>query len=115
MSAPLSKDLVEKYNVNALPVRKDDVVIVKRGKFKTTEGRITAVYRKKYVIHVEKCTRDKMSGTTINIGIDPSKVVIKTLKLDKSRLEILSRKDRSAKGSHAKQEKETRDNLAGVD
>jgi large subunit ribosomal protein L26e len=115
MSAPLSKELVEKYNVNALPVRKDDVVIVKRGKFKTTEGKITAVYRKKYVIHVEKCTRDKMSGTTINIGIDPSKVVIKTLKLDKSRLEILSRKNRSTMGSHAKQEKETRDNLAGVD
>jgi large subunit ribosomal protein L26e len=115
MSAPLSKELKKKYGVNALPVRKDDVVEVKRGKFKKTEGKITAVYRKKYVIHIEKCTRDKSSGQTVNIGIDPSKVEIRSLKLDKSRLKILGRKTLKVEGSHAKQEKETRDNLAGVD
>ena len=33
MSAPLSKDLVAKYNVRSMPVRKDDEVLVVRGTY----------------------------------------------------------------------------------
>merc|ERR1739840_85005 len=31
MSAPLSKELREKHNVRAIPIRKDDEVVIKRG------------------------------------------------------------------------------------
>merc|ERR1712146_731659 len=95
MSAPLSKDLVAKYNVRSMPVRKDDEVMVVRGTYKNREGKITTCYRKKFVIHIERITRDKANGAQVNVGIHPSNVVITKLKLDKDRKAILERKDTS--------------------
>ncbi|MBW0465089.1 hypothetical protein O181_004804 [Austropuccinia psidii MF-1] len=97
MSSSLSKDLRAKYNVRSMPIRKDDEVLVVRGSFKGREGKVLTVYRKKYVIHVDKITRDKVSGQTVQVGIHPSNVVISKLYLDKDRKAILARKDRSAK------------------
>ena len=94
MASPLSADLKLKWNVNAIPVRTGDEVKVCRGNkdFKGTTGKVMAVYRKKYVIHVEKCTRDKANGQTVFVGIDASNVVITELKMDKSRRDILTRR-----------------------
>lgn len=113
MSSALSKDLFQKYHVRSLPVIKDDEVKVMRGAFKGKEGRVTAVYRRKYVIHVERCTRDKSNGQSIPIGLSASNVVITKLHLDKSRKAILDRKNRVklAQGSKGF----TEDNLAGVE
>lgn len=124
MSAPLSKELREKYNVSlscipcrcnyevevkvraradlgslppppsqvrSIPIRKDDEVEIVRGSNKGSEGKVTSVYRLKYQIHVERVTRDKASGQSVPLGIHPSKVVIKKLKLDKDRENILER------------------------
>ena len=56
-----------------------------------------------------------LSGATVQVGIDPSKVVITKLKLDKDRKSILERKNRSdadkGKGKYA----ESDVNMAGVD
>ena len=52
-----------------------------RGRFKGREGKVTAVYRKKFVIHVERVTRDKANGAQVPIGIDASNVVITKLKV----------------------------------
>ena len=60
------------------------------------------VYRRKFCIHVERVTRDKANGGTVNVGIHPSNVVITKLKLDKDRKSILERK---AKGRDADKEK----------
>ena len=65
-----------------------------RGKYKGREGKVTQVYRKKWVIHVDRVQRDKSNGSTAPIGIHPSNVVITTIKLDKDRRAILERKDR---------------------
>ncbi|CAO3674407.1 unnamed protein product [Rhizopus stolonifer] len=92
MSAPLSKELREKYNARAIPVRKDDTVMVVRGTYKGREGKITQVYRKKWVIHIDRVAREKVNGATAPIGISASKVVVTNLKLDKSRIAILERK-----------------------
>ncbi|CAL8469679.1 g9220 [Coccomyxa elongata] len=92
MSAPLSRELRTKYSVNAVPVRKDDEVSVVRGTYKGREGKIVQVYRKKWVIHIERITREKVNGATVNVGIDPSKVVVTKLKLDKDRKGLLDRK-----------------------
>lgn len=124
MSAPLSKELREKYNVRltrtaktvdpktnkpnrtqnllesdslillqvrSIPIRKDDEVTVVRGSNKGREGKITSVYRLKYVVHVERVAREKSNGQSVPIGIHPSKVVITKLKLDKDRESILER------------------------
>ncbi|ORY05659.1 ribosomal protein L24 [Basidiobolus meristosporus CBS 931.73] len=95
MSAPLSKELREKYNARSLPVRKDDEVLVVRGTYKGREGKIVQVYRKKWVIHIERLTREKVNGAATAIGVHPSKVVLAKLKLDKDRKALLERKDRS--------------------
>ena len=62
MSGHLSKDLKTKYDVRSIPVRKGDTVKVVRGTFKGREGKVTTVYRKKWCIHVEKITREKVNG-----------------------------------------------------
>ncbi|CBZ30716.1 putative 60S ribosomal protein L26 [Leishmania mexicana MHOM/GT/2001/U1103] len=102
MSAPLSKELRAKYNVRAMPVRKDDEVIVKRGTFKGREGKVTACYRLKWVIHVDKVNREKANGSTVAVGIHPSNVEITKLKMTHHRKSILERKDRSSKSDKGK-------------
>ncbi|KAK9331639.1 60S ribosomal protein [Lipomyces starkeyi] len=92
MSAPLSKELREKYKVRSVPIRKDDEISVVRGSYKGKEGKVTQVYRLKYVIQVEKLTKDKVDGSSVPVSVHPSKVVITKLKLDKDREDLLTRK-----------------------
>ncbi|KAG6814517.1 60S ribosomal protein L26B [Tricholoma furcatifolium] len=99
MSSALSKDLRAKYHARSLPVRKDDEVRIVRGKYKGREGKVTQVYRKKWVIHVDRVHRDKSNGATAPIGIHPSNVVITTIKLDKDRRAILERKNTKKEAS----------------
>ena len=63
MSAALDAELKAKHKVNAMPIRKDDEVRVVRGKYKNREGKVCAVYRKKWVIHITNVTREKVNGT----------------------------------------------------
>ncbi|EME78902.1 uncharacterized protein MYCFIDRAFT_212489 [Pseudocercospora fijiensis CIRAD86] len=102
MSAPLSKELREKHNVRAIPIRKDDEVIIKRGSHKGREGKVTSVYRLKYVIHIERVAREKSNGQSVPLGIAPSKVEITKLKLDKDREKII---ERIANGREANEKK----------
>lgn len=45
MSAPLSKELRQKYNCRSIPIRKDDEVIVTRGHSKGPQpGKVIQVY-----------------------------------------------------------------------
>ncbi|KAL6763889.1 translation protein SH3-like domain-containing protein [Haematococcus lacustris] len=115
MSAPLSQELRNKHMVKHIPVRKDDEVQVVRGTFKGREGKVVAVYRRKWVIHIERITRDKVNGATVNVGVDPSKVIITKLKMDKDRKAILDRKSsKSDKGKGKFTEKEV-SAMANVD
>merc|ERR1712187_448246 len=98
MSAPLSKELREKHNVRSIPIRKDDEVTIVRGSNKGREGKITSVYRLKWVVHVERVVREKSNGQSVPLGIAPSKVVITKLRMDKDREQIL---ERIAKGREA--------------
>eukprot|EP00798_Chlamydomonas_sp_ICE-L_P013435 gene13435-19291_t len=102
MSAPLSSELRKKHSVKAVPIRKDDEVLVVRGTYKGREGKVIQVYRRKWVIHIERITRDKVNGATVQVGVDPSKVVITKLKIDKDRKALLARKSTEAdKGKHS--------------
>ncbi|KAL1114988.1 hypothetical protein AAG570_007811 [Ranatra chinensis] len=93
MSAPLSKELKQKYNVRTMPVRKDDEVQVVRGHYKGQQvGKIVQVYRKKFVIFIERIQREKANGASVYVGIHPSKVIIVKLKIDKDRKAILDRR-----------------------
>ncbi|XP_045189632.1 60S ribosomal protein L26-like isoform X1 [Mercenaria mercenaria] len=108
MSAPLSKELKQKYSVRSIPIRKDDEVQVVRGHYKGQQvGKIVSCYRKKFVVYIERIQREKANGASVNVGIHPSKVVIVKLKMDKDRKKILERKARSRqaadKGKHTEE------------
>ncbi len=98
MSAPLSKELRQKYNVRSIPIRKDDEVQIVRGSFKAKEGKVISVYRKKFVIHVERVKRENARAMSVPVGISPSKVIITKIKLDKDRKALLERRDSKAEG-----------------
>ena len=85
----------------SIPVRKDDEVRIVRGKYKGREGKVTQVYRKKWVIHIDRVQRDKSNGSSVPIGVHPSNVVVTSLKLDKDRRAILERKDRKKSTAEA--------------
>ncbi|KAI9893793.1 MAG: hypothetical protein M1814_006010 [Vezdaea aestivalis] len=101
LSKPQSKWLTVVQQVRAIPIRKDDEVTIVRGTNKGNEGKVTSVYRLKYVVHVERVAKEKSNGQSVPIGIHPSKVVVTKLKLDKDRDSILAR---IAKGREIKQQ-----------
>ncbi|BFZ01522.1 hypothetical protein BsWGS_04561 [Bradybaena similaris] len=112
MSSPLSKELRQKYNVRSIPIRKDDEVTITRGHYKGQQtGKVTQVYRKKFVIYIERVQREKANGTTVHVGIHPSKVVIVKLKLDKDRKKILERKAMSRSKALAEKGKYTEETM----
>ena len=107
LSAPLSPDLREKYGFRSLPIRVGDKVQILRGDHKGFEGKVLKVDRKKYRISVEGITREKVDGTTINVPIHPSKVMITELNLDdKWRRKKIERKAKEAAEKRKAKEKE---------
>merc|ERR1711972_745680 len=93
MSASLSKELRGQYNVRSMPLVKDDEVKIVRGHFKGEQtGKVITVYRKKYVVHVERISREKANGQTVHIGIHPSNVVITKMKMTSDRKKLLEAK-----------------------
>merc|ERR1712154_184083 len=98
MSANLSKELQARHGVRSMPIRTDDEVVITRGMFKTREGKVTACFRKKFVVHVERITREKVNGTSVPAGIPASSLTITKLKMDKDRKNALDRKNRNKDG-----------------
>lgn len=96
MSCRLNKELRNKHKVRSLPIRKNDVVKILKGKSKNKTGKVTTVYRRRWVIYVDKVTKDKQNGQPVNIPIKPSNCVIETLHLDKDRKDLIERASKSA-------------------
>jgi large subunit ribosomal protein L26e len=95
----------------AIPIRKGDEVKIVRGDSKGRDGKVITVYRRKFVIHVERVTREKNNGQPVPIPIKASNVIITKLSLDKEggkdRKDILARKAAGRKGD--------KDKMADVD
>merc|ERR1711957_1108310 len=99
MSSNLSKELQDRHGVRSMPIRKDDEVVITRGMYKTREGKVTACFRKKFVVHVERITREKVNGTSVPVGIPASSLCITKLKMDKDRKATLERKNKNKDGA----------------
>lgn len=84
-----------------MAIRKDDEVKVVRGVHKDREGKVVACFRKKFVVHIERLTRDKVNGAQVPIGIPASNLVITKLKLDKDRKAKLEAKSKGKKNEDA--------------
>ena len=47
-------------------------MVVRGFAFKNQEGKVISVYRKRYVIHIERVTLEKKNGAIVQVGIHPS-------------------------------------------
>jgi large subunit ribosomal protein L26e len=92
MSANLSKELKEKYGVRSLPVRRDDEVMVVRGHYKDSKGKVNTVYRKRWCLYIEKVSETKQNGANIRIPINASNCVLTKLKITPDRQDLINRK-----------------------
>ncbi|XP_033613242.1 60S ribosomal protein L26-like [Fukomys damarensis] len=60
ISSPLSKELRQKYNVQSMPIQKDDEVQVVRGHHRGQHiGRVVQVHRKDCVTYTERVQRER--------------------------------------------------------
>jgi large subunit ribosomal protein L24 len=82
LSAPLSEDLRKSQARRSCPVRKGDTVKILRGDFAGIEGKITKVDTNRQRIFVEGVQRERVAGTSTNVSVHSSKVVITKLNLD---------------------------------
>ncbi len=90
MSAPLSEGLSTSQGRRAYPVRKGDTVKIVRGDFAGIEGKVTEVDTGSRRLFVEGVQREKVAGTSTNVSVHSSKVMITKLNLeDKWRAESI--------------------------
>ena len=82
LTAPLSDDLRKSQGRRSYPVRKGDTVKILRGDFAGVEGKITKLDMHRQRIFVEGVQREKVAGTSTNVSVHSSKVLITKLNLD---------------------------------
>lgn len=97
LSAPLGRELREKYKTRSLPVRKGDRVRIMCGDFKKLEGDVLDVNTKRRLINVQGVTTTKADGTQIPRPVAPSNVMLIKLASDKEREQVLKRRSKSGK------------------
>lgn len=93
-STKLNEDLENEYGIKRLTIRNGDTVQVVRGEFKDMEGKVSKIDRQKGQLFIEGASIEKSSGTTFDIPIHPSNVVLTKIetKKDKWRKKIIERK-----------------------
>ena len=93
LSAPLSPDLIAKYGVKRLTVRKGDTVKVLRGEWRGHEGKVVSVDYGRIALHIDGIRIKKADGTPVYYPVHPSNVMIINLDLsDKMRRKIIERR-----------------------
>ncbi len=93
LSAPLSPDLIAKYGVKRLTVKKGDTVRIMRGEWRGHEGKVVSVDYGKIAVHIDGVTVKKADGTPVYYPVHPSNVTIINLDLsDKARRKIMERR-----------------------
>ena len=82
MAAPLSDELRQAQGRRTYPVRKGDTVKIVRGDFAGVEGKVNSVDTHGRRLFIEGVTREMTSGTSTNVSVHASKVMITKLNLD---------------------------------
>lgn len=81
LAVHLSKGLRQTYKTRNVQVRKGDLVIVMRGKFKGQEGKIEKVYTKQAKVSVEGMKNVTKKGNKVPFKLRPSALMIRELNL----------------------------------
>lgn len=92
LSVNLSKELRKMHGKRNIPVRKGDIVKIKRGKFIKKQGKVIRVNTKLSKIYIEGLQVKKNDGSKVNVPIKASNLQIIELDLeDKKREESLKK------------------------
>ncbi len=90
LNAHVSYQIMQRYGIRSLAVRKGDVVRVMRGNYRGMEGKVSKVDMQKLRISIEGILMSKTDKKQIPAWIHPSKVEIVKLDMsDKKRKEKL--------------------------
>ena len=91
LSAHLSKELRKQYKTRNLPLRKGDTVLIMRGKFKGSEGKVEKIYTKQMMVSVDSAKNTTKKGNKVPLKLRPSLLLIKDINLsDNKRLEKIN-------------------------
>jgi len=94
----LSKELRKKYGKRNIPIRKNDIVKIMRGKFKNKQGKVLNVHVKKQKVGIEGIQVKKAEGSKVSVPLHTSNLQIIELNLDdKKRIASLEKKDKELK------------------
>lgn len=80
ISAHLSKTLRD--HGRSARLRKGDEVIVTRGKYKKTRGKVERIDTKRLKVYVDSIKKKKASGQEVLVAIDPSNLTITKFNMD---------------------------------
>ncbi len=94
LSSNISKELRKKYGKKSIPLRKNDIVKIMRGKFNKKKGKIIMVNLKKQWVYIEGIQKSKKDGSKVNIPLNASNLQIQELNLeDKKRMKKIIQKE----------------------
>ncbi len=93
VSVNLSKELRKKYGKRNIPVKKEDIIKIMRGKFKGKRGKITHVNLKISKVTVEGIQIKKQDGSKIDVKMQPSNLQIVELNLEDKKRKIKELKE----------------------
>ncbi|MBI4014528.1 MAG: 50S ribosomal protein L24 [Candidatus Aenigmarchaeota archaeon] len=88
LAAHLDKALRKETGRRSMSLRKGDEVVVMRGEFKKTSGKISRIDRKALKVYVEGVKRKKMSGKDVDAPVDPSNLSITKLYRDDKKRKV---------------------------
>lgn len=88
MHVHLSSELRKKYGTRAVQVRKGDKVKVMRGKFKKQEGKVERVNLKREQVYVAGLEYTKKNGTKVQVGFNPSNLMITVVDTNDKRRKV---------------------------
>lgn len=82
LAASLSEELQTTQGRRSYPVRKGDTVKILRGDYAGVEGKVNDIDTRGQRLFVEGVSREMTSGTSTNVSVHSSKVMITKLNLD---------------------------------
>jgi large subunit ribosomal protein L24 len=112
LSANLSKELRKKYGKRNIPLRKNDVVKVLRGKFKKKKGKIIGLDTNRLKVEIEGLQMKKQDGSKANAKFSPSNLQITEI-FTEDRKRKLKIKEDKAKQKEIKNEKKPEEASGG--
>lgn len=85
MHVHLSPELRTKYDFRQFGVRKGDTVLIMRGDHKKKSGKVSRVMLKVEKVYIEGIVTIKKDGSTVQVPIKPSNLMITNLDLEDKR------------------------------